>query len=84
MNGTKEEDPIKVADDNTKKDDFIKVADVETKKDDPIKVADVETKTGQCYDRGMCAILKVPCRFVSDHPCCSVSRICRLDQGSIL
>jgi len=21
----------------------------------------------------MCAILKVPCRFVSDHPCCEVS-----------
>ena len=25
------------------------------------------------YDRAACAILKVPCRFVSDHPCCDVS-----------
>jgi hypothetical protein len=32
------------------------------------------------YDKGMCAILKVPCRFVSDHPCCDVSLICWLKR----
>ncbi len=39
-----------------------------------------ETIGEKGYDKGMCAILKVPCRFVSDHPCCDVSLICLLKR----
>ena len=34
-----------------------------------------ESSVERGYDRATCAILKVPCRFVSDHPCCDVSAL---------
>ena len=29
------------------------------------------TGSGKGYDRNLCATLRVPCRFVTDHPCCN-------------
>ena len=41
-----------------------------TKKDEHFDVHDHELMGARGYDKQVCASLRVPCRFVNDHPCC--------------
>lgn len=41
-----------------------------TRKDEHFEFADHELTGTRGYDKQLCATLRVPCRFVNDHPCC--------------